>query len=248
MSFLAVMMICFHVHGVKPRPLPDPYGNLIEMNPEKSCCLCLFPFESWTRTRLKASLPAWWTMTTSTAGRWWSWDLRTLCCECAGGWALWETRVVTLCLSCCSEGGFFRAILTFPSDYPLRPPKMKFISQMWHPNGESCHAPNNHGFGWSRSGGHDSLCAFIPVAKNGEVCISILHEPGEDKYGYERPEERWLPIHTVETIMISVISMLADPNGDSPANVDAAVSSHFEGSGSVCGHWGAAVSRGLHWR
>lgn len=65
---------------------------------------------------------------------------------------------------------------------------------------------------------------FVPVDKNGDVCISILHEPGEDKYGYEKPEERWLPIHTVETIMISVISMLADPNGDSPANVDAAVS------------------------
>ena len=61
------------------------------------------------------------------------------------------------------------------------------------------------------------------VAKNGDVCISILHEPGEDKFGYEKPEERWLPIHTVETIMISVISMLADPNSDSPANVDAAV-------------------------
>lgn len=56
------------------------------------------------------------------------------------------------------------------------------------------------------------------------MCISILHEPGEDKFGYEKPEERWLPIHTVETIMISVISMLADPNSDSPANVDAAVS------------------------
>lgn len=27
----------------------------------------------------------------------------------------------------------------------------------------------------------------------------------------------------METILISVISMLADPNGDSPANVDAAV-------------------------
>ncbi|XP_044900906.1 ubiquitin-conjugating enzyme E2 G1 isoform X1 [Felis catus] len=62
----------------------------------------------------------------------------------------------------------------------------------------------------------------VAVDKNGDVCISILHEPGEDKYGYEKPEERWLPIHTVETIMISVISMLADPNGDSPANVDAA--------------------------
>lgn len=69
-------------------------------------------------------------------------------------------------------------------------------------------------------------CVFLPVAKNGDVCISILHEPGEDKYGYEKPEERWLPIHTVETIMISVISMLADPNGDSPANVDAAVSTY----------------------
>lgn len=65
------------------------------------------------------------------------------------------------------------------------------------------------------------------VAKNGDVCISILHEPGEDKFGYEKPEERWLPIHTVETIMISVISMLADPNSDSPANVDAAVSLQF---------------------
>ncbi|XP_054565002.1 ubiquitin-conjugating enzyme E2 G1 isoform X2 [Eptesicus fuscus] len=93
-----------------------------------------------------------------------------------------------------SEGGVFKAHLTFPKDYPLRPPKMKFITEIWHPN----------------------------VDKNGDVCISILHEPGEDKYGYEKPEERWLPIHTVETIMISVISMLADPNGDSPANVDAA--------------------------
>jgi len=62
------------------------------------------------------------------------------------------------------------------------------------------------------------------VSKTGDVCISILHDPGEDKYGYERPEERWLPIHTVETIMVSVISMLADPNDESPANLDAAVS------------------------
>ena len=64
----------------------------------------------------------------------------------------------------------------------------------------------------------------VLVDKNGDVCISILHEPGEDKYGYEKPEERWLPVHTVETILLSVISMLADPNDESPANVDAAVS------------------------
>uniref|UniRef100_A0A915Q5J0 E2 ubiquitin-conjugating enzyme n=1 Tax=Setaria digitata TaxID=48799 RepID=A0A915Q5J0_9BILA len=92
------------------------------------------------------------------------------------------------------EGGVFRAILDFPTDYPQRPPKMRFISKIWHPN----------------------------IDVDGNVCISILHEPGDDRYGYERPEERWLPVHTVETILLSVISMLADPNYESPANVDAA--------------------------
>ncbi|KAK3751789.1 hypothetical protein QZH41_013259 [Actinostola sp. cb2023] len=94
------------------------------------------------------------------------------------------------------EGGLFKAHLLFPKEYPQRPPKMRFISEMWHPN----------------------------VHKNGEVCISILHEPGEDKYGYEQASERWLPVHTVHSILISVISMMADPNDESPANVDAAVS------------------------
>jgi len=92
------------------------------------------------------------------------------------------------------EGGFFKAHLIFPPEYPQKPPKMKFISEFWHPN----------------------------VSKEGDVCISILHEPGEDKYGYERAEERWLPIHTVETILLSVISMISEPNDESPANVDAA--------------------------
>ncbi|RVE63591.1 hypothetical protein OJAV_G00137760 [Oryzias javanicus] len=32
------------------------------------------------------------------------------------------------------EGGVFKAHLTFPKDYPLRPPKMKFITDIWHPN------------------------------------------------------------------------------------------------------------------
>lgn len=69
----------------------------------------------------------------------------------------------------------------------------------------------------------DGLISCVAVSKEGDVCISILHEPGEDKFGYEKPEERWLPIHTVESILLSVISMIADPNDESPANVDAAV-------------------------
>ncbi|KAF5834352.1 ubiquitin conjugating enzyme E2 [Dunaliella salina] len=92
------------------------------------------------------------------------------------------------------EGGFFNARLTFPKDYPNSPPQCRFISEMWHPN----------------------------VYPDGKVCISILHNPGDDPMGYESAAERWSPVHTVETIMISIISMLSSPNDESPANIDAA--------------------------
>jgi ubiquitin-protein ligase len=36
------------------------------------------------------------------------------------------------------EGGIFPAELKFPKDYPLMPPTMKFLSDIWHPNGEFC--------------------------------------------------------------------------------------------------------------
>ena len=39
----------------------------------------------------------------------------------------------------------------------------------------------------------------------------------------ESADERWRPILGVEQILISVISMLNDPNDESPANLDAAV-------------------------
>lgn len=57
---------------------------------------------------------------------------------------------------------------------------------------------------------------------NGVVCISILHAPGDDPNHYEHASERWSPIQSVEKILISVMSMLAEPNDESPANVDAA--------------------------
>ncbi|KAH9052010.1 ubiquitin-conjugating enzyme [Lactarius deliciosus] len=94
------------------------------------------------------------------------------------------------------EGGFFKARLSFPPEFPLLPPKMRFITPMWHPN----------------------------IYPDGGVCISILHAPGDDQYGYEDAGERWMPVHTVESILMSVISLLSSekPNLDSPANVDAA--------------------------
>eukprot|EP00538_Stauroneis_constricta_P002410 CAMPEP_0119555556 /NCGR_PEP_ID=MMETSP1352-20130426/7723_1 /TAXON_ID=265584 /ORGANISM="Stauroneis constricta, Strain CCMP1120" /LENGTH=478 /DNA_ID=CAMNT_0007602339 /DNA_START=40 /DNA_END=1477 /DNA_ORIENTATION=- len=94
------------------------------------------------------------------------------------------------------EGGFFKARLVFPPDFPNMPPTMTFVSEMWHPN----------------------------VYQDGRVCISILHPPGEDEFNsQESADERWRPILGVEQILISVISMLSDPNDESPANLDAAV-------------------------
>ena len=39
----------------------------------------------------------------------------------------------------------------------------------------------------------------------------------------ETADERWRPILGVESVLMSVISMLNDPNIESPANLDASV-------------------------
>ena len=55
---------------------------------------------------------------------------------------------------------------------------------------------------------------------DGKVCISILHE-GVDESGYETASDRWNPSHNINTIMMSILSLLSCPNFDSPANIDA---------------------------
>lgn len=111
------------------------------------------------------------------------------------------------------EGGIFPAELKFPKDYPLNPPKMKFLGEIWHPNGKISSLESCQVFACT----DNSL-----VYTNGEVCISILHPPGDDPNHYESASERWSPIQSVEKILISVMSMLAEPNDESPANVEAA--------------------------
>eukprot|EP00048_Salpingoeca_helianthica_P015204 m.225605 g.225605 ORF g.225605 m.225605 type:complete len:165 (+) comp16739_c0_seq1:2410-2904(+) len=91
------------------------------------------------------------------------------------------------------EGGVFSAKLDFPKDYPLSPPKMRFTCEMFHPN----------------------------IYADGRVCISILHA-GRDPLQYESAAERWSPVQSVEKILISVVSMLAEPNDESGANIDSA--------------------------
>lgn len=84
--------------------------------------------------------------------------------------------------------------MTFPKDYPYSPPKFRFTPPIYHPN----------------------------VYRDGLLCISILHKSGDRTSG-EPDGETWSPAQTVETVLISIVSLLSDPNIDSPANVDAAV-------------------------
>ncbi|KRG06521.1 ubiquitin-conjugating enzyme E2 R2 [Drosophila mojavensis] len=93
------------------------------------------------------------------------------------------------------QGGYFKAHMKFPHDYPYSPPTIRFLTKVWHPN----------------------------VYENGDLCISILHPPVDDPQSGELPCERWNPTQNVRTILLSVISLLNEPNTYSPANVDASV-------------------------
>ncbi|XVF23868.1 hypothetical protein REPUB_Repub13aG0076600 [Reevesia pubescens] len=44
------------------------------------------------------------------------------------------------------------------------------------------------------------------VYPDGKVCMSILHPPGDDPYGYELATERWNPLHTVHDLDLNLIS------------------------------------------
>jgi ubiquitin-conjugating enzyme E2 G1 len=95
------------------------------------------------------------------------------------------------------EGGQFPALISFPPNFPLSPPTMKFLTKgFFHPN----------------------------VYEDGRVCISILHEHKHDAMNeQELLSEKWRPIIGIEAIIVSVLSMLSEPNLDSPASIEASV-------------------------
>jgi len=77
----------------------------------------------------------------------------------------------------------------------MSPPRIKFIKPViFHPN----------------------------VYPDGTVCISILHSPGEDPFQYEKACERWTPSYGIDKVLLCIANLLAEPNIESPANVDAA--------------------------
>lgn len=114
------------------------------------------------------------------------------------------------------QGGYFKAQLKFPNNYPYSPPTMRFLSKVWHPN----------------------------VYENGDLCVSILHPPVDDPHSGEMPCERWNPTQSVRTVLLSVISLLNEPNTSSPANVDASVSYRkWKDSNGVEGDYASVIKK-----
>lgn len=107
----------------------------------------------------------------------------------------WSVALIVLNPDSLYYGGYFRAIMKFPSNYPFSPPDFRFERPLWHPN----------------------------VYPDGRLCVSILHQPGEDTMSGELAGERWSPVQRVESVLISVLSLLDDAEVSSPANVDAGV-------------------------
>ncbi|BDD59617.1 hypothetical protein MPDQ_001799 [Monascus purpureus] len=107
----------------------------------------------------------------------------------------WTIGLIVLNPDSLYYGGYFRAIMTFPKNYPYSPPEFRFARPLYHPN----------------------------IYEDGKICISILHAPGEDEMSGELASERWSPAQRVESVLISILSLLDDAEISSPANVDASV-------------------------
>ncbi|KAK5166287.1 Ubiquitin-conjugating enzyme subunit [Saxophila tyrrhenica] len=107
----------------------------------------------------------------------------------------WSVALIVLNPDSLYYGGYFKATMKFGPNYPYEPPDFRFNRPLWHPN----------------------------VYPDGRLCISILHQPGEDVMSGEAAGERWSPVQRVESVLISVLSLLDDAEVSSPANVDAGV-------------------------
>ncbi|KAA8910937.1 ubiquitin-conjugating enzyme/RWD-like protein [Sphaerosporella brunnea] len=112
-----------------------------------------------------------------------------------GNLFLWDVALVVLNPTSLYHGAYLKAELKIPKDYPMSPPEFRFLRPLFHPN----------------------------IYKDGKLCISILHQPGEDEMSGELASERWSAAQRIFTVLISILSLLDDAEVSSAANVDASV-------------------------
>lgn len=98
------------------------------------------------------------------------------------------------------EDASFVLTLQFPQDYPNHPPVVKFVTKVFHPN--ICKSITHSDPSAS------SIRHFVDM--DGSICLDIL-------------QHRWSASLDVSTLLVSIRSLLTDPNPASPANSEAAM-------------------------
>ena len=91
------------------------------------------------------------------------------------------------------QGGVFFLTIHFPTDYPFKPPKVAFTTKIYHPN------INTNG----------SIC--LDILRSVIILSSSLKSLGEILY-----RSQWSPALTISKVLLSICSLLCDPNPDDP--------------------------------
>ena len=106
------------------------------------------------------------------------------------------------------EGGVFKLELFLPDDYPMTPPKIRFLTKLYHPN----------------------------VDKLGRICLDVLKSeispmaefllsPIAEFLLARHPTnciDNWSPALQIRTILLSIQALLGAPNPDDPLAPDVA--------------------------
>lgn len=117
------------------------------------------------------------------------------------------------------DGLTFKLKVSFPADYPFTAPTVTFVTPCYHPNvdGESymMKAESLAPFGMQPHTLALLVSHFVPslsllsFAGAGNICLDIL-------------KDKWSASYSVSTLLISLQSLLSDPNVASPLNQHAA--------------------------
>lgn len=114
------------------------------------------------------------------------------------------------------SGGVFFLAIHFPTDYPFKPPKVNFTTRIYHPNinsnGSICldilRDQWSPALTISKGEIHTAQPIFVPTRLGARVIVPTLMG--------ERSRENKRQLLTHHLVLLSICSMLTDPNPDDP--------------------------------